>query len=527
MNGRKAFFSFMLIGLFVVLMFSSPVSADIFSKTYKSESGYAYYQNSYTTTGNSYSPYPIGIKFSNAWNNYKGLYYVGMEIDATGLSWNGGDYLNGEPFTLSYNDITYATGTMSVVKEYDSATGYFTTLRLWGYFDNFDVAKLVSDGVPETACLKLNIASYTLSKGNYQVPVWGNTVINPQESGDTAIQMYIGGYGSAYKTADFIVVTQYNNYQLDIYSDYTPNNQNEITINSHDIYMLVRGYYSNGALAFYSYDAGERSFQYFDLPLNVTSTLPDGQVVSDIIGEGLTPTSNTVSIITRVYSLADNSLIAGSKVYYRSLDGSDLVNQTLPSGTGEFHLQKGLRYEFWAEASGYENQTSIPDQAAFYADSGNEIRLTPTYGDEPEDGMGVYNFYISEQTNAAGDTTPLTSPATVTLNWQTKLTTSSGHVSFQVNKSAQVSYTIRKDGYVTVSRIYTPSWTGDTINEYISIRKEGQVLPGDPTPAATPDHRTDTQRAEAAFSIIFSNIEAFATLTCIVLLLSFIKWMKL
>ncbi|EHQ36451.1 hypothetical protein [Methanoplanus limicola] len=141
--------------------------------------------------------------------------------------------------------------------------------------------------------------------------------------------------------------------------------------------------------------------------------------------------------------------------------------------------------------------------------------------------MGVYNFYISEQTNAAGDTAPLTSPAAVTLNWQTKLTTSSGYVSFQVNKSAQVSYTIRKDGYVTVSRIYTPSWTGDTINEYIAIRPEGQVLPGDPTAAPTPDHRTDTQRAEAAFSIIFSNIEAFATLTCIVLLLSFIKWMKL
>ncbi|WP_157202250.1 hypothetical protein [Methanoplanus limicola] len=464
-----------------------------------SEEGIELGQYSGTGTGTQHKGY--GYVFNQLYlpdtqDKYGGTYF--WTYEGTGLGINAEDDNGNSPIYISDENV----GTL-YWQIYRNAGGSVTNYRLWAYFTKdlasgsntitltgiyFDVPYFKYTGYntssnSEVGRIFLASGGY-VAEGNYQSVrnmAWENT-LTISESYPYQISLNRDGYFSTYSryTNDIITVT-----------DISDNDINDV-VSTNDFSIVITSLAGNN----YTYT-------------NDNEAAP----------------SNEVSIITRVKSLSDNSLIAGSKAYYRALDGSDLVNQTLPSGTGEFLLQKGLRYEYWAEASGYENQTSIPDQAAFYADSSNEIRLTPTYGDEPGEGMGVYNFYISEQTNAAGDTAPLTSPAAVTLNWQTKLTTSSGYVSFQVNKSAQVSYTIRKDGYVTVSRIYTPSWTGDTINEYIAIRPEGQVLPGDPTAAPTPDHRTSEAKAESALNIIFDNIEAIATLSVVVVILAMCDWM--
>ncbi|UUX92080.1 hypothetical protein [Methanoplanus endosymbiosus] len=478
---------FLLIVGLAVLMFSSPVNAEVFSKTYE-DYQYDYYQG-YSYTDNAYEDYSthgIAIMFTGSWGNYKGLSYTGFETNSYVVC--SGSDVTTTAVQLQAGGTTYGTGTATIIKQYNPTTSAYTGLKMWIQWSSFNTDKLITDGVAlHSTTLNFDGISVTSNR-------WGKRNYWTEESGETSKRLFLGATISGFATtaipkstittAHFNVVSFTIDYELNLMSDYEANRVNYINIDS-DTYIRVTGIHDDtGTLMFNSYESGEREYPYHLLPLNVSSYLPDGQIVYDIIGEGIIP-SNTVSVITRVKSLADSSLIAGSTVYYRALDGSDLVNQTLPSGSDDFLLTKNIWYEYWAEASGYENQTSTPSQSMFTGDTYNDIYLVPTV-EEPGGGSGLYNFYISEQTNAVGSSTPLTSPATVVLNGETKLTTSSGYVSFEINTTVPITYKITKSGYESVTRSYTPSWPGNTINEFISLRPEGVILPGEPTPTTSP-----------------------------------------
>ena len=79
-----------------------------------------------------------------------------------------------------------------------------------------------------------------------------------------------------------------------------------------------------------------------------------------------------------------------------------------------------------------------------------------------------------------------------------------------------------------MTRTYTPNWPAgyDYILEVITLREEGYVGPGESSPEATPDTRTDNKKAEAAFSMIMDNIEGLTALGLCVVIMSFIGWIK-
>jgi len=504
MKGRKAFPFLLIVGL-AVLMICGPVSA--ITQIYEEEVKELKSWEQPIFTGSNNAWYYINIMDSNP-SEYDNLYFWTYEGSHNGIKMADNSESGSTSLTIDGNNC----GEISWNVEFYSENATVKKSYIW-MFPNSNFPK------------EQGMYSITLGNGLYFMG-WNGEGHYPYRTNETKESVGAIAFG---KSNSNIYAVGVGEYQTLLQGDW----QHTLTL-SDDYPVLVSLSREGCSSSFEIKEEGEVKYTNdgtedistpialpeFDIYITSPSeTKYSYHYISD------EPISNTASVITRVKSLSDKSLIAGSKVYYRALDGSDLQNKTLPSGSDEFILQKNVEYEYWAEASGYENQTSIPSSSIFTGDTFNDIWLVPTLED-PEEGTGLYNFYISEQT-AIGQTASLTSPAYVTLNGETKLTTSAGYASFEVNKTTSISYKIQKDGYVSVSRTYTPNWPGNTINEFISIRQEGVVLPGEPTAAPTPDHRDSEEKAESALNIIFDNVELFATLASFVLLLSFMKWMKI
>jgi len=147
----------------------------------------------------------------------------------------------------------------------------------------------------------------------------------------------------------------------------------------------------------------------------------------------------------------------------------------------------------------------------------------------PPEGDKEIVFIVNQYADATGTNYIPVQNALITINNnETALTTEFGMARFTINTSqTTVPYTVTKTNYVSVSGNYAASPALSV--EYIPIlmREDGEVITGEPTPIPTKDTRTDTEKAESAFSMIMDNIEGLTALGLCVVIMSFIGWMRL
>jgi hypothetical protein len=192
----------------------------------------------------------------------------------------------------------------------------------------------------------------------------------------------------------------------------------------------------------------------------------------------------------------------------------------MPNGYDLFTLAKDTWYNVSASADGYTPQLEY-EPNLWTGSSAIDVWMIPTSEESNE--TVQMNFYVSER-NSAGPGTLRLSNAVISINSKTLITDASGYASTILNRSGSIYYTVKKDGYNTYSRAFSPNWdtyTFPTIDEHITLLKMGESI-GEVTPVPTPDTRTTDQKAESAFNILFDNLESIVQLAVLVLIISLI-----
>jgi hypothetical protein len=489
-----------LIGLLICLLFIGSVSADTYEETFE-DSVYVY--NGMTS---SCVNWPKNVYLNNLYiaeaspaAATTGLYFYTFE------SGNSADLLETDIVDAKvtfFNDSgktnEIGTGTFNARSTY--TTGAKSGFDIWIFFDDFDNNQITSNYVP-----------FTVTGGNphlYSYCHQGSITTNTNADGLTM------GICAA--------SVVYGDHQTVIKDDW----EQSLSIETDNYYLnmvtLIRNYkYSE----LYIYDESEATlkydYNYFDLdsyvkgiPYSIKLTNPYGTVFerdllldSDII--------ETINVLTHVFSTADNSLIGGATVTYNATDGSgDNQTKTLATGEGIFVLQHGVTYDFFAEAEGYSMQIGSTPQPSFYGDTQFAVYMSPAAA--AGSGNGILNFQVFYYTDS-GEVFPLEN-AIIEIENTTLITNAAGYDQYEIDKNSTISYSVKKDGYVSFSRSYVPAWVTDSIDEWIYIREVGQTLPGEPTAIPTTDTRTGNEKAEASFDIVFDNLEAIASLCVLVVI---------
>ena len=202
----------------------------------------------------------------------------------------------------------------------------------------------------------------------------------------------------------------------------------------------------------------------------------------------------TVSILASVKNIQDYSVIGDSTISF--ISDTENITRTLPNGYDLFTLAKDTWYNVSATADGFTAQQEY-ESNLWTGNSAIDVWMIPITEESNE--TVQMNWYVSES-NPAGPGTLRISDAVISINSKTLLTDSSGYASTILNRSGSISYTVKKDGYNTYSRSFSPNWetyTFPTIDEHITLLKIGE-------------------------SILFENLESIVQLAVLVLIISLI-----
>lgn len=244
-----------------------------------------------------------------------------------------------------------------------------------------------------------------------------------------------------------------------------------------------------------------------------------GTVWEKILTATASETGNdTISVLASVKNIQDYSVIGDSTISFVS--DTENITRTMPNGYDLFTLAKNTWYNVSASAAGFTAQQEY-ESNLWTGNSAIDVWMIPITEESNE--TVQMNWYVSES-NPAGPGTLRISDAVISINSKTILTDSSGYGSTILNRSGSISYTVKKDGYNTYSRSFSPNWetyTFPTIDEHITLLKIGESI-GEVTPVPTPDTRTSNQKAESAFNILFDNLESIVQLAVLVLIISLI-----
>lgn len=505
----------MLISCIIV-----PVNAVVYQDTYI-EMYYDSLTNQVNTgTAGAGSTYNY-LLFPDTLIDYNNLWYVGTGIGkgespdtvTSFLMYNGVDM----PFLLYDGSTEVGSGTMQYYVSTSTGSVNHRDLDAAFWFNDLDIPTMYLSGNHSFRFENNEDLYYTANEGYGAVAtisgidkivgignLAGNTVrTSPVSDHPIFARAFLGQWSFQY------------------YTDADVNQMNLVTFTPS---ILTNWSVNVGGTLDYNYvteNVIDLYYGTFPLNISVVSPFDENYFYNVSIGDSV----NNVNIFSHVWSTGDNSLIAGVSVNYTAVDDSDQVIQTLTNGEGIVVLQKNTPYYFTATAEGFRSQSNIPDTVEFLASTQHGSYLVPIV-ENASAGNGTVNFHVSTYTSSGS--TIVLEGAIIEVNGQTLITNDAGFAHIDINKTTAINYAVSKTGYQPVSRIYTPSWPPgyEYIDEWVTLRADGQILPGEPTAEATPDTRTNVQKADSALNILFENIELFATMAVVILIMSFIKWIK-
>ena len=497
-----------------LLLATVPVSAETYENSYDIDT-YSYNQGNFTTGGTTYSLftklYQIQLLGAGL-EEFSGLYYNGQEFTKGSIRLidvNSSQY----PFEILYNGKTYATGTLRY-NEYDHQLhpGYIDSITI--HWTDVDITGMINDGLTNATFFDFEIENNEL----HAVGAQTNIVSIPGKA-------VVLGFGNGYRQPGYTVCAFQTNWQADITANYYANGLSTVSLstNKYTAVNTSTTIYPDW-YTFLVYPS--QSFEYLELPIILKITNPDtGIEYTETIGEEVEQ-DNKVSILVQVRSTSDNSKIGGVNATFKSYDGSEEdVSKILESGEGTFELLPNHQYQFIGEAYGYRMQEGEEEGSGIIFTENSErytYLMTPVEEDVGT-GNGTLNFHIHTYTDS-GKLTELAGASIVINGEEALISNSAGFASTVVNKSASLNFVVSKDGYESVSQSWS-EWPseGDYIDQWITLRAEGQTLPGEATAEPTVDTRTDNEKAEGAFSLILDNLEGITGLALVVVIISLVR----
>jgi hypothetical protein len=458
------------------------------------------------------------LYFSENLLNYVGLYYVGSTALTTEVPATTAAFVDAQGllFKLYDGSTEVGSGRLDYYVSTSRDDAGYRDIDASFWFDELDIQTMYESG---------NSSFRFTNNQNLYVTVegYGAPGIFAGYDRIVAVSNSIGNVVRHTATSELPAFARVfsQNWEFKYYTDARLNQLNTITFTPN---IITNWSVNVGGTVDYKYvteNVVTLNYGAFPLNLSVVSPFDENFFYNISIGESV----NDINIFSHVWSTGDNSLIAGVTVNYTAVDDSDQVLQTLTYGEGIVVLQKDTPYYFTATADGFRSQSNIPDVVEFSASTQHGSYLVPIVGNASA-GNGTLNFHVSTYTSS-GSTIALEG-AIIEVNGNTLITNDAGFAHIDVNKTTAINYAVSKNGYQSVTRIYTPSWPPgyEYIDEWVTLRADGQILPGEPSPEETLDTRSNVQKADSALNILFENIEMFATLAVIILLMSFIKWIK-
>ena len=525
-----------IVGLFICCLIClicaavPAVSAETFDETF-SEYTVNVYEFTYNTGSNDFrfaNPNVLSLHLPQHPANYNGLRFCSFESNKVHIKKDGA-YLtthNQIPciFTGASTGNTYNV-LMSVTTSLSAFGAYQKTYITFEFLDYADILS-ISDNY-----LKLTFpdSTYTVSiDSDYHNPTSGSTFwslsVTPtitSSSGDTNNEIRIGGYSASpsgyveptgQKSRVITNAIWENNFASeygDLFSQITLTRKNHYsTLNIYDLNEnLIFTEYSNSDL--------DLSISYPQYMLNLIS--PSNTNYNRTLSSG-EAADGRVSVLASVKNIQDYSVIGDSTISFVS--DTENITRTMPNGYDLFTLATDTWYNVSATAAGFTAQQEY-ESNLWTGNSAIDVWMIPIT-DESNETVQM-NWYVSES-NPAGPGTLRISDAVISINSKRLLTDSSGYASTILNRSGSIFYTVKKDGYNTYTRSFSPNWesyTFPTIDEHITLLKIGEPI-GEVTPVPTPDTRTSDQKAESAFNILFENLESIVQLAVLVLIISLI-----
>ena len=449
---------------------------------------------------------------------YTGLRFLSNRVQSTGfyktISGNSIYAADNIPIRL-YADSGRTISIGSALISWDTSyniLGSPIRTDTWVNFDNFEYNKLSGSTIyfePEIPSQYFRLLS--IPTGNIDnsgsSSFFGNIYLKAQ---------------SSFSSGQFVAVYAGNGWENTIFGTHSDAEISHID--------LIRNGNKSNFTVYYGSNVYIQDYSNNNISRDIPAKYYTYVIVSSLSGTEYTDTFDpiidtgpTISVLASVLSTADDALIGGATLNFNST--SHNVSQTLTSGYGLYTLYPGVEYTVSASADNYQEELSTNPTIIFGGDSRYDYYLKPVYG--VENGTVQLNFYVSTA-NTAGSGYLKVPNALITLNSaSTLITNDAGYAYATLNRSGSISYTIRKEGYKTYSRSFTPNWetwSSDTFEEYVTLLAEGAAI-GNITPTPTPDTRDYNQKAESAFSLIFDNIEGISELAVVVLILSLIGMM--
>lgn len=212
----------------------------------------------------------------------------------------------------------------------------------------------------------------------------------------------------------------------------------------------------------------------------------------------------------------------------------EVINTTLPAGTGSFVLQptgggspNPDYYRAYATVPGF---SQIIENHSFTLTGPHDviIEMRPDSGG-PTDPENCYlEFYVRDL-----HANPIAS-ASVQCDGRIKQTNSQGYAVFEVSKNATYPYVAKKSGYVTIEGTATvadgPRYVANvvlgpgTVPTYTPTLGPGET-PGGPGATPTPDTRTNEQKGQAIIDLIADFAEPIAILAILATIFGLMKMM--
>jgi hypothetical protein len=250
----------------------------------------------------------------------------------------------------------------------------------------------------------------------------------------------------------------------------------------------------------------------------------DGRLVQELIGrvpltENVAKTQLAVVVID--YSGGDTPILSGATVTVKD----EISKQTVPLASSDstfhrFNAERGRRYVVTASAPGF-----VSSSRAVAAD--REIQTVEMYLSKnasvtlPDNSTQV-DFLIKDSENQHLESVLISLTDQTTGQTYSGLTNQFGTRTFVVDMRHLCQFSISKAGYQGTSGTFDPAHGGTRV---FTLYRDGTGPGGSVPVTVTPDHRTPEEKAESAFSIIFDNLEIFATLAGLVLLVTMIDWL--
>jgi hypothetical protein len=349
--------------------------------------------------------------------------------------------------------------------------------------------------------------------------------------------------GSGVKTYPVISGTWKNGLRVEALAGAVPRAQIDIT-KDYDGCQGISDHYVEFGETVYSAVAGTSNVQYIipesEYPFSVSIyNAQNDKWYNSTYGEA-SPGEDPIAPVTAyVQNSQTGALLANAHLSILAAAGDppelyEVVNATLPSGTGTYTLQptgptnpNPRYYKAVATVPGF---SQIIENHSFTLNGPHDviIEMRPDSGGPADPERAYLEFYVRD---FAANPIP---SASVQCGGRILQTNSAGYAVFEVAKNASHPWIAKKSGYVTIEGTATtgpnPRYVVNvvlgpgTVPTHTPTLGPGET-PGGPGATPTPDRRTNEEKGQAVIDMIADNAEGIGALALICLLLGLLKLM--